>query len=552
MHKKHLYTTAIILSLTGLSASLVHASSIDKEQCENIAHTIKTQDIEFNLSLLEDQRKDVQAYNKLLQSYDEAVSILNALDNQLRLPRFENNPGLLQKKQSVLNELAEFKGQLGIEQALTERQELLERIENAHQKLTACTQETTPSADKGKEKVYDIEDNLPLSVMNRDTMGTLAELPDELLVKILSFKGTSEAARGLCPYMEGLCFDPAAAGLRITLNNSPDFDTIFNNQTRTIPNSYTHIKLTFRSTNFQLGLIAKLPGLKTLDLSNTTKVSDLSSLAELTTLQELNLNCPRVHDLKPLAGLTALQKLNLSRAKVSDISLLEGLTALQELNLCLTKVRDLKPLAGLTALQKLDLSKIKVSDISPLQGLTALQELNLVGTWVRDVSPLAGLIALQDLSLRETAVNDIDPLNELTALQSLNLCKTRVNNATPLNGLTALQELDLSHTQVSDVGPLRKLFALQRLYLNRTAVSNIDSLNELTALQNLDLRGTVVNDIGPLNELTALQNLDLNDTTVSDIGPLKNLTALQTLHLRNTAVSDIGALAGYTSLTIHR
>jgi hypothetical protein len=310
----------------------------------------------------------------------------------------------------------------------TEHQPIPEQTQETCQTLTACKKEIVLPADK--DKVYDIENPLLPREINKENMGSLAELPDELLVKVLSFKGISKAARGVCYYMERLCLDPSAE-LQIKLNTSTDFDIIFNNQTSTIPNSYANIKLEFTPTDFYLGLIGKLPSLRKLNLSGT-----------------------QVSNLSPLSGLTALRHLNLSRTKVRDISPLSGLTALQYLWLNHIKVSDLRPLAGLTALQHLELRKTHVRDVSPLSGLTALQVLWVNFAPVSDISPLSGLTALQYLWLNTTPVSDLRPLAGLTALQYLCLNATPVSDISPLTGLPALRYLDLSFTQVSDMSPL--------------------------------------------------------------------------------------------------
>jgi formylglycine-generating enzyme required for sulfatase activity len=62
-----------------------------------------------------------------------------------------------------------------------------------------------------------------------------------------------------------------------------------------------------------------------------------------------------VSDLSPLARLTKLQQLDVSSTPVSNVAPLSGLTQLKELNLSRTEVRDLSPLEGLTSLRTLAL-----------------------------------------------------------------------------------------------------------------------------------------------------------------------------------------------------
>jgi TGS domain/Leucine Rich repeats (2 copies) len=204
-------------------------------------------------------------------------------------------------------------------------------------------------------------------------------------------------------------------------------------------------------------------------------------------------------------------------AKLKDLSPLANLTALQNLDLRGTEVSDLSPLANLTALQTLDLRGTEVSDLSPLANLISLQNLDLRDTQVRELSPLAGLIALQSLHLRDSQISDVSSLASLIALQSLDLRHTPISDLSPLASLTALRNLYLRDTPVSDVSPLAGLTALQNLYLQDTKVSDLSPLASLTALQTLDLQGTPVSDVSSLAGLTALRILHLQDTRESDM-----------------------------------
>ncbi len=152
---------------------------------------------------------------------------------------------------------------------------------------------------------------------------------------------------------------------------------------------------------------------------HTNPISDVSPLAGLTQLTDLNLAGNDVSDVSPLAGLTQLTELYLWDTAVSDVSPLSALTQLTDLNLVRTGVSDVSPLAGLTQLTWLPLAGTGVSDVSPLAGLTQLTELRLGGTGVSDVSPLAGLTQLRRLELNSTAVSDVSPLANLTQLETL-------------------------------------------------------------------------------------------------------------------------------------
>ena len=74
-------------------------------------------------------------------------------------------------------------------------------------------------------------------------------------------------------------------------------------------------------------------------------MSDLSPLAKLKSLKELDLRHTQVSDLSPLAELKNLEHLVLNDTQVSDLSALVELNNLRTLYLENTQVRDLSPLA---------------------------------------------------------------------------------------------------------------------------------------------------------------------------------------------------------------
>lgn len=100
-------------------------------------------------------------------------------------------------------------------------------------------------------------------------------------------------------------------------------------------------------------------------------VVHIEPLAELNTLQELNLSGTQVSNLTPLAGLGYLRGLELRDTQVSDLAPLAKLENLERLGLSGTQVSDLTPLAELKNLQLLDLT---YTDIS-VQHIQALQQL---------------------------------------------------------------------------------------------------------------------------------------------------------------------------------
>lgn len=129
-------------------------------------------------------------------------------------------------------------------------------------------------------------------------------------------------------------------------------------------------------------------------------LTDISALSELTELRILRMHrhgdfiggqVPRTY-----MGATGLLFTN----AVTDISPLANLTKLVDLNIHTQDISDLTPLSNLTALEELRLAGNSFTDISPLRGLSNLEYLELTGNDITDITPLSGLTKLMGLDLR--------------------------------------------------------------------------------------------------------------------------------------------------------
>ena len=309
-------------------------------------------------------------------------------------------------------------------------------------------------------------------------------------------------------------------------------------------------------------------------------VVDLSPLAMLTSLTDLNVGANQVADLRPLATLTNLTGLSLWNNQVTDVSSLSSLTALIYLNLADNRVRDLSPLANLKSLEVLDLFDNEVENVVPLTGLENLRELILTHNSVGDLSPLTGLTELRTVLLKG------NPIKDLTPLSGLNLTDLKYDAVSDSAGQTRSSEAWMPDPALraairGEIGllpdmPLTKEKILKLDFLNAhdKGILDITGLEFATNLRGLDLRQNPITDLRPLSNLTQLvefhfwhvpvrpTNLDLRPLAtlinlemlsldgnwISDIRPLMGLKKLRRLHLSNNQIEDVSPLAGLTEL----
>ena len=262
-------------------------------------------------------------------------------------------------------------------------------------------------------------------------------------------------------------------------------------------------------------------------------IQDLTGLQFAINLRSrLDLRDNQISDISPIAGLTELRELEINRNTISDISPVRDLTSLTLLVLKGNQISDISPIAGLINLRRLYLDDNLFPDLSPLRGLTNLEGLHFSeNKGVSDLSPLVGLVNLKTIGSWGHSISDLSPLASLTELEVINFCGGNISDLTPLVGLPKLKELYIAGEKVSDISPIARLTGLTRLGLeDNDDISDISSLAGLTNLKWLRLDSNDISDISPLAGLINLTWLSVARNNISDLSPLDgirdNLTTL--------------------------
>jgi hypothetical protein len=123
--------------------------------------------------------------------------------------------------------------------------------------------------------------------------------------------------------------------------------------------------------------LEKMTGRDVLFDIRSKNITDLTPLAGLTNLVELQIGLNQITDLTPLVGLTKLEHVAIGGNQITDLTPLAGWTEMHTLGLDRNQITDLKPLAGLKELKTLGLGVNQITDLTPLAGLTKLESLRL-------------------------------------------------------------------------------------------------------------------------------------------------------------------------------
>ena len=166
-------------------------------------------------------------------------------------------------------------------------------------------------------------------------------------------------------------------------------------------------------------VLSQLPALRevVLEATGITSVAPLSGSA----IRYLNVRSTWVSDYTPLERCPDLTRLITGELPDGAASTLAGLTTLEELRLYSTPDIDLTLFSGLQRLRILDLYACTLSHLEALSQLNTLYYLNIGETGLEDLSFLPSLPALAELELRENPLTDLTPLLDCPWLTHLTL-----------------------------------------------------------------------------------------------------------------------------------
>jgi Leucine-rich repeat (LRR) protein len=249
-----------------------------------------------------------------------------------------------------------------------------------------------------------------------------------------------------------------------------------------------------------------LLGIEKLKVQNAG-ITDLNGMERLQALEELDLGNWSI--IREVNGQWMIDSSNTDTEqwnRIRDLSPLAGLVGLEELNLGQNPVRDISPLAKLANLTHLSLEFVVTDDVSPLSGLTRLTHLSLNSEYIDDISPLAPLVGLEQLLLENCRIEDLAPLEDMDQLVELTVNGTEVWDLAPLAELEKVKALILINNLIDDVTPLAGMSGLVRLDLTCNEITDIAPLLELEKVTSIDLKGNPLDEVARKVDIPALRN----------------------------------------------
>jgi Leucine-rich repeat (LRR) protein len=197
-------------------------------------------------------------------------------------------------------------------------------------------------------------------------------------------------------------------------------------------------------------------------------------------------------------------------AKIKDLSPVAELSFLKELDVSECRVSDLSPLKNLQ-LEKLTITNNPIKDLGPLSEMASLKKLRFGGRdfkLIDTIDPLANLVNLEEISMVDSLVSSVKALNNCKSLKELNAADSQLNSFEGLENCTQLERISVHRTFVGDLSPLAALTNLKFLALFHCPnVRDISIAANFAKMEELDIAYTGVTDLQPLYGLSNLEEL---------------------------------------------
>ena len=311
------------------------------------------------------------------------------------------------------------------------------------------------------------------------------------------------------------------------------------------------------------------------DREEATSIGDLSPLAGLTALREINVETKgeTIEDINPLRDLVSLEVIALGGNRIEDISALADLTKLEDLFLQGNQISDLEPLVTNEGLGEGD---SVVLDDNPLEtcpgtqdraDIDALRERGVLvdfdapencdadgGSEETCTSPVEIPDEFVERDVRETldkpqgelTCEDLERLTELTTGPEGD--DDRPFSLVGLQYATNLERLVVVGNRLSDLEPLRNLPKLTELVLDSMGGGTTIDIAALAEVETLEILKfsfeSSILSLEPLEGLTNLRVLELEEIDVEegDAGVLQSLIGLQRLVINGVGGDGISGV----------
>ncbi len=288
------------------------------------------------------------------------------------------------------------------------------------------------------------------------------------------------------------------------------------------------------SQSITIGGVTIKAGQEVIDLSNRSLTnSDITKLSELTNPKEIIINNnPKITDLSCLSKLTSLEKLTFNCCSVKDISFLKNLKKLKVLGAEENGISNISVLSNLIELEEVWLQNNSIANISALRNCTKVKYLNLKNSKVKDTSPISVMDNLVYIDLTNNGATDLSFAKNKTKLKEAYLSNNRFNDVRPLKNCNALTHLYLDGSTINDDTIFYKKVNMIELSISNCSHYDVHSIADMTELTYLNLSNNYITDLTPLANCKKLTYLNANSNLLDgNLDALKGITVVGDIYV---------------------
>jgi len=269
----------------------------------------------------------------------------------------------------------------------------------------------------------------------------------------------------------------------------------------------------------------------------------LELLVGLTTLicagERIRQSKQGISSMQFIANLRSLQSLDLSYNQISEIKGLDYLYNLKFLDFYNNQITEIKRLDNLNKLNYLDFGNNRISEIKGLDKLINLNLLNIYNNQITEIKGLDKLINLNSLDISNNQITEIKGLDKLINLNSLDISKNQITEIKELDKLINLNSLRIYSNQINEIKGVDNLTNLNSLVISNNQITEIKGLENLQKLNSLNVSENEIKEIKGLNNLQNLDSLNIGNNQIEEIKGLDNLQSLDRLNISNNQITEL-------------
>ncbi len=226
--------------------------------------------------------------------------------------------------------------------------------------------------------------------------------------------------------------------------------------------------------------------------------------------------CHPVGDISDISDLTLLKNvkaITFSANRITDITPLFELTSLERLMLNCDPIRSIEGIQALQNLESIDLSHTEISDITPLLEIPSLYSIDVSDTYVSSIDGIENLPLLIDLRIGGTNVSDISALKKVNYSFAnwgngftLFLGSTYLRDFSALQSIPKFAELGIGSVRSDQYLPYIEGKSIRRLILDGSDIRSTESLRSIQNLEELELSYS--------DQLVSLEGLEVHSKLI--------------------------------------